>query len=720
MSDSTDPRGWLKFCPELSQFTSDPAVAAAMAAGSARKLHAALEKRKKGPRGAFEGRAIDAILAQRRLFLDPVAAAPSLYTMNGIGTMIWGKSDVGSDGTYVGTLFFVLVFLPIWPIAQYLLYSQGNQYQFFGKLPLSRTMRLWRAAVAVALLAGVAGITGAVWRAGKYADVHVVNGLDLPVAVELAGTKLTLPPGVHAMREVEVGKARVRATAPDGRVLEELELAIPRSTDLVVYNPLGAAPLFVESVTYVSSGATPPDRETYTLAAGKPFFARDDVDYLFRDPPKKIETNSSSGKTLRWRAGVLEGGWRMSLAALSFEGRTADAAALVERIVAAEPDAKDAVQTRVALTLLTRGPEAALPLAREAATTSPEDVELQRTFEDLLVVTGRGDEARRIFAERARKEPDSPAAGYLSARVEPNAIALPAFETLARRFPKDTYVRRGLAWAYQSAGRPADAVREWDALAALDPEGGRRLVEYQVTSLAAAGRAADALARVEKAFQEQGGDVDLAILYAEVARLLPKPPKPPRHLLDALLGRKGDEALTADQRTSAKARAAAVLGEPPPSPQEVAAVAVPRLKSEARLLVEVARDPAKAVEIAKTTGAEVIAGLPRGVAGLLAGEAARRGDADLVLLVAGQASQIDAPPAAIAAFVRGEDVTDLEDVPPADRASLLVARARAADAAGRDARPLYAAAAAADPLRGPAAVAMAKWPKPGEGRRAER
>jgi hypothetical protein len=166
MSDATDPRGWLEACPELVQFASDPPIAAAIAAGDGRKLHAALERRRKGKRGAFESRAIDAILARRRLFAMRIAKAPTLSTLNGIGSRIYGRADPAGDGSYIGTLFFTWLFFPIWPIAQYVLWSEGNRYTFLGEVPLSGRMRAWRRAAAALTVAGAAAIGAAVWQEG--------------------------------------------------------------------------------------------------------------------------------------------------------------------------------------------------------------------------------------------------------------------------------------------------------------------------------------------------------------------------------------------------------------------------------------------------------------------------------------------------------------------------------------------------------------------------
>ncbi|HEY6100594.1 MAG TPA: tetratricopeptide repeat protein, partial [Anaeromyxobacter sp.] len=505
MATDQDPRGWLEACPALHQFASDPEVASAIAAGDARKLHAALARRRKGKRGAFEGRAIDAVLAHRRLFTMPVVKAPSLTTLNGIGSRLWGKSDAASDGTYVTTLFFTVLFLPLWPIAQYLVRSDGNQYAFFGELPLSAGLRTWRRAVGALAVAGAVAAGLAIWKGGSAAEVQLLNGLDYEVAVEAGGVTRKVAPGRRAVAEVPVGRQRFRATAADGRLVEEIEVEVPRYTDLVVYNPVGAAALYVEPVIYLAKGEKGTSRSApAAMYAGKPFVARDAVHYPFRAAPAEVKLESSQKQQVRWHADVLEGGWRAALQALVWEGRTADAATLAGRLAVAQPGTSGPHLQRIVLSNWAQGPEAALSAAREAAAALPGDADVHRQLTYFLLATGRRDEARRLLEERAAREPDSALAQYLRARIEPLPAALPAFEGLARRFPADANVHRGLGWAYLSAGRGADAIREWDACARLAADGAMPL-ERQAEALVSAGRVGEARERVAAALGSPDG-----------------------------------------------------------------------------------------------------------------------------------------------------------------------------------------------------------------------
>jgi len=68
----------------------------------------------------------------------PISNAPSMYTLNGCGTTIYGD-----------TLWFVLIFIPIWPIARYKLSRQGKSFTFYGKLPVHKWQNVWRIIVGI-------------------------------------------------------------------------------------------------------------------------------------------------------------------------------------------------------------------------------------------------------------------------------------------------------------------------------------------------------------------------------------------------------------------------------------------------------------------------------------------------------------------------------------------------------------------------------------------
>jgi len=72
--------------------------------------------------------------------LKPISSTPPLGSVNGIGTTIYGSSDYDKNtNSYLTTLYFIFLAIPIFPIARYrVIASEGNSYRFLGKAPLRR------------------------------------------------------------------------------------------------------------------------------------------------------------------------------------------------------------------------------------------------------------------------------------------------------------------------------------------------------------------------------------------------------------------------------------------------------------------------------------------------------------------------------------------------------------------------------------------------------
>lgn len=72
----------------------------------------------------------------------PVKSGPSMFTLNGCGTRIYGD-----------TLYFVLLFIPIIPLSRYSLIDHGSgSYSFQGKLELHQWQKIWRGVGVVAII----------------------------------------------------------------------------------------------------------------------------------------------------------------------------------------------------------------------------------------------------------------------------------------------------------------------------------------------------------------------------------------------------------------------------------------------------------------------------------------------------------------------------------------------------------------------------------------
>src|SRR4051812_24781898 len=116
-----------------------------------------------------------------------------------------------------------------------------------GRLPYLR--RRDAVVIAVALVLSIAAFVAfPLYRA--YQKVWLVNALDVPVDVEIDGVKTRVGPGAHLEVRLGDGTHALRALGANGQTIEELAFDVPGGDDAVVYNVLGAAPLFSASITY--------------------------------------------------------------------------------------------------------------------------------------------------------------------------------------------------------------------------------------------------------------------------------------------------------------------------------------------------------------------------------------------------------------------------------------------------------------------------------------
>jgi hypothetical protein len=142
--------------------------------------------------------------------LKPVAKAPSLGTVNGVGTMMMGSRDLDEEtGTYVKTRCFTFLFVPLVALGAYRVFdAPGGGWYFLGKVPLSDFARNWNRLLA--LIVFVAAGVGA-WAAYN-------NTPEQKAARELARADALAAEGkgkeaAEAYRAVMLGKTKKSAQA---------------------------------------------------------------------------------------------------------------------------------------------------------------------------------------------------------------------------------------------------------------------------------------------------------------------------------------------------------------------------------------------------------------------------------------------------------------------------------------------------------------------------
>ena len=105
-----------------------------------------------------------------------MTSAPSMSTFNGIGTRLYGARDHWPNGSYVATLCFCVLFIPLVPIRAYRVWQEGDGWVFMGIVPLSpfAKMARWIAVAAIAL-GGVGIALGAHYGSDSYAASSMID-----------------------------------------------------------------------------------------------------------------------------------------------------------------------------------------------------------------------------------------------------------------------------------------------------------------------------------------------------------------------------------------------------------------------------------------------------------------------------------------------------------------------------------------------------------------
>lgn len=121
--------------------------------------------------------------------LDTNASPPTMWTLNGCGTMLYGRRDVDpTNQSYVKTLFFTLVFFPVFAISAYrVIDAPGRGWYFLGKTRLSGFARNWNYLVlmAIAVLAGTISWQGYVNSPAYVAQQRLKEAAELEAKGEV-------------------------------------------------------------------------------------------------------------------------------------------------------------------------------------------------------------------------------------------------------------------------------------------------------------------------------------------------------------------------------------------------------------------------------------------------------------------------------------------------------------------------------------------------------
>jgi hypothetical protein len=490
--------------------------------GQGRRARKALLARAKVEPRAERAAKQKAYAEDLRLWAEPVASAPRMYTLNGIGTSLYGKHQAEDDGLHIGTLWFVLLFIPIWPFASYLVApgEESGSFYFLARSPLAPAARRMRKLVAGLVVLSIGAVAWNLTWSSRHADVHVYNGFEQPLVASVAGVeRIVAPRQAQVLRGVQTGPVEFAARLVDGSAeLERFTHDLGgHGGETIVYNIGGRAVLARRYVRY--GKGTPPEEQ---LLPGDPVQALGRIDYPFITPPdtKEVREGGSIQNTvleaIDGDADVVD----VTLYLADID-RESQALGVARAELQLHPD--NARLASVAASYLLAGdPPAGLELARDCRDRAPEVVELHRLFQD-LVPEDQSQQLVEDYEARLAAQPDSAMHHYLMGRISKDGDAAVAHYRRALELDSEfDYPHLALGYQMALAGRWREAARQYERFAAFSAEHAEGVRDERVRLARLQGRTPAQVARLAEGPDLLSAHVRLANRPRDLERELEK------------------------------------------------------------------------------------------------------------------------------------------------------------------------------------------------------
>jgi hypothetical protein len=705
-----DPAGLVTRVPELLRLAQAHAtLARAIERGKPHAVYRALFWLKLLGKTDRDSELVNQLLASRRLFIQPLEGAPTMLTYNGVGSRPYGNSEPdSSDGTYIMTLYLVVLFVPVYPLAAYLVRgASGEGWSFFGKVPLSSVGYVWQRALALAGVGAVAfGIFNAV-GAARYNTVQVVNALPATVEVQVgAGGPVKVERGGVVGVRTKVGNQDV-VVRLDGKELERGKLDVKRGFDVVAWNVMGAAPLFLETVSYSAEGSSSPPAPNSEprFSCGERQVLQEDVDYAFRDAPESIKMDKHESVTRRSHFDLAKTPPVFCVFELNHRKELVKAQQLALDLAKVSDYDLETV-ARLTNWLAEKGDSArALAMSDEGRKRHDGELEQHRLYQSLALAAAQRAQVTEEYRARAKAHPESADAAYLLGRVLTGAEADQFVTSALQRFPRHPPLLRSAAYRALLREDHAAVVQAVETLRSVDPKAWQDSVSLELRALAATGKVDEARKVVDECLHSPGLDDGNRFEYAIAARLLSRfEPRVAPPDLDILNGQNKEH--TATLRLTARVLSGEELDE-----KELRQLDNERLKTRLELEALTHRDPGAA--LAKVVrGDDASPGLDATSWALLSCEAARLDQHHPALERLLRWTPFGRAGAeALVDYVRtGKTSPELEDLAWEARAAADYVRSRSLPPNSPESEALRGRATRQDALRGAVTLAMNEWP----------
>lgn len=410
------------------------------------------------------------------LWSEPLRSAPSLFTFNGIGTRLYGRRNPQPNGLYVSTLWFIVLFVPVYPLQSYVV-ADGEEggWHFYAKAPLSATARgaRWAAMAAVALAGlAVVGVQVHGFVTGlRFTDVAAYNGFDVPVQVTVAQRSVELPAHSGVLfREVPTEPTTFSAALADGGPLDSHHVDLSgHAWDMPLYNVHGRGLVAIDNIWY-GGHRDPPEGE---LLPPDPVLFVHPVDYVFTEPPETkylrggaVEKNTyASGFETEVDSVAEQAVWVAS----SYGPEAAERMLLGEVAVRYDED--------VALaTWLTLDADGFARVVTEARARHPSNVDAHRMYQETM----RRRDLDALTAEYVallEENPGSPLYLYLHGRLMPDSAESEArFREVIALDPEFPYAWAALGSVLAEQDRFVQAADAYARFAGFGPDEASRVL----------------------------------------------------------------------------------------------------------------------------------------------------------------------------------------------------------------------------------------------------
>jgi hypothetical protein len=701
-----DPTGLLTRAPELEAIAQrDRALRRAIEQGRPLDAYRALYWAHRLRRLGDLGDVAATLLARRRVFLKGITTVPRMFTYNGVGTSLYGRSDLDiNDGSYVATLYLVFIFIPVFPIASYLVRDgQGSgrrSWVIMAKVPAGTGTYFWQRGVALGVVGLLLAATSSAIEGYGHGTLHVVNGLDRPITAQLSGATARTPvaPGDETSIRTTVGAHKIDIREGE-RVIESGSVDVPRKQG-AAWNVLGAALVYLDHETYSKEGASNTDQgPAPDVFCGQSLIVKSDVDYVFTTPPKELSLPSGSSAVVRSHMGVAPGGWHSCVNYFESHGEVEKGARLTLQVARATLATAAAMGTEIddAVGVLPAADGEAFArdlLARD------DSLEANRIYQNVLLESHQRARAVSEYDARLAAKPGADSE-YLALRVRPQEEEHARVDAVVARFPRHAFLRRAQALTHYAELEFSATASACDAMRELDPKIWLDTIDACVDGLVGVGRGDQALSVLKELASDPSATSssrhDAEFLVYRVAHRL---------------GEAAPEVTSDDDDPAAASLFARARTGLPLDAAAIEKVKDDLVREALRVSVDARSNPDAALARVRKGDPMTALRLPAAVHVLLLAEASRRDDAsDLVhRLASGGLGGRGAD--AITTFVRTGTVTDeVSGMPLEMRAAMELARSRMPGLPAKERANLVALAKTSDVLRGPVTVAITGWPQ---------